>query len=71
MGPKLLLENYYWYHKDMEEFLDRTLGLNGLLDFMTQALAPPWRRPTAKELAGHRLFQPVSPCVSGPCCNSF
>lgn len=63
-GPKKLLEKVYW-NKYQQDFKDRVkeLELDGLLDFLVNALAPPWRRHSARQLAAHRLFAPVGSTV--------
>lgn len=66
-GPKTLLESSYWDPRTKADYPIIMELDDLLLDLVSQALAPHWRRPSAQELAAHSLFQPVS---SGKACKS-
>lgn len=54
------MEGTYW-HPEMKREFPAIMELdNLLLSFVCEALAPPWLRPNARQLAGHPLFEPVS-----------
>lgn len=58
-GSRGLLESTYWRPEVQKEYAALKELDNELLDFLTLALATPWRRPSAAELAAHKLFSSV------------
>lgn len=58
-GARKLLERTYWMPEVKESHAPLQHLDKPLLDFLTLALAPPWKRSSAEQLAEHELFASV------------